>query len=58
MVTNRDKGIVTVVKAGKKFEKVADNTVPDVLAASPAIADGKIYLRGFKYLWAFGAPAR
>ena len=58
LVTNRDKGTVTVVKAGKKFEKVADNTVPDVLAASPAVADGKIYLRGFKYLWAVGAPAR
>ena len=58
LLTNRDKGTVTVVKAGKKFVRVSDNTVPDVLAASPAVADGKIYLRGFKYLWAISASAQ
>jgi outer membrane protein assembly factor BamB len=45
-------GMVTVVKAGPKFELLATNKMPDQIAASPAIADGRIYLRGFKALYA------
>jgi hypothetical protein len=47
--------VVTVVKAGPKFEKVAENKLPDQIAASPVIAGGRIYLRGFKELYAIGA---
>jgi outer membrane protein assembly factor BamB len=50
-VTARD-GVVTVVKAGPKFEQLAVNQLPDEITASPAIADGRIYLRGFKTLYA------
>ena len=52
-LTARD-GVVTVVKAGKEFEKVSTNKLPDQIAASPAISNGRIYLRGFEYLWAIG----
>jgi outer membrane protein assembly factor BamB len=45
-------GVVTVVKAGPKFEVLATNQMPDQIAASPAIANGRIYLRGFKALYA------
>jgi outer membrane protein assembly factor BamB len=53
-VTARD-GFVTVFKAGPKFEKVGVNELPDDFAASPAISGGRIYLRGFKTLYAIGA---
>jgi outer membrane protein assembly factor BamB len=45
-------GMVTVVKAGPKFETLATNRMPDEITASPAIADGRIYIRGFKALYA------
>jgi len=46
--------VVSVVKAGPKFELVATNQLPDQLAASPAISNGRIYLRGFETLYAIG----
>lgn len=54
--TARD-GYVSVVKAGPKFERVAENVLPDQIAASPAISGGRIYLRGFDHLYAIG-PAK
>jgi outer membrane protein assembly factor BamB len=54
-VLARDGGTMKVVKAGPKFELLASNTLPDDFAASPAVADGRIYLRGNKTLYAIGA---
>jgi outer membrane protein assembly factor BamB len=51
-------GVFTVVKAGPKFEKVAENRLPDSFYASPAVSNGRIYLRGWKTLYAIGAPAK
>jgi outer membrane protein assembly factor BamB len=50
----RDGGFVSVVKAGPKFQLLAENKLPDDIAASPAIADGRIYFRGYKALYAVG----
>ncbi|MFO0810901.1 MAG: PQQ-binding-like beta-propeller repeat protein [Gemmataceae bacterium] len=52
--TCRDTGTVTVVKAGREFKVLETNKLPDTFAASPAISGGRIYLRGFDYLWAVG----
>lgn len=52
-VTARD-GTVSVVKAGPKFEILFKNKIDDQLTASPALANGRIYLRGFKLLYAIG----
>jgi outer membrane protein assembly factor BamB len=52
-VTARD-GTVSVLKAGPKFEVLAKNKIADSLTASPALANGRIYLRGFKALYAIG----
>ena len=52
-LTARD-GVVTVIKAGPKFEQIAENRLPDSLYASPAISDGRIYLHGFATLYAIG----
>jgi outer membrane protein assembly factor BamB len=48
-------GITDVIQAGKEFKKVATNTLPDTLFGGPAIADGRIYFRGYGYLWAIGS---
>ena len=45
-------------KAGRKFEKVAENKLPDQFSASPAVADGRIYLRGFDALYAIGPASK
>lgn len=49
-------GTVVVVKPGPKFEILATNKLPDTFTASPAVSNGRIYLRGFQYLWAIGSP--
>jgi outer membrane protein assembly factor BamB len=51
-------GTVTVVKAGRKYEQVAQNRLTDTLTASPVISNGRIYLRGWDYLYAIGTPVR
>jgi outer membrane protein assembly factor BamB len=48
-------GVTDVVEAGPEFKKVATNALPDTIFAGPAIADGRIYLRGYGYLWAIGS---
>jgi outer membrane protein assembly factor BamB len=52
-LTARD-GTITVVKAGPKFEEIAVNKLPDDVSASPVIANGRIYIRGWKTLYAIG----
>lgn len=51
--TARD-GTVTVTRAGRDFEIVAQNKINEDTSASPAVANGRIYLRTFKALWAIG----
>ena len=52
-LTARD-GTITVVKAGPKFEEIAVNKLPDDVSASPVVANGRIYIRGWKTLYAIG----
>lgn len=47
-------GTTDVVQAGKELKKVATNSLPDTIFAGPAVADGRIYFRGYNYLWAIG----
>jgi outer membrane protein assembly factor BamB len=49
---------VTVVKAGPEFKQVSVNKLPDEMTASPAPSNGRIYLRGWKKLYAIGAPGK
>jgi outer membrane protein assembly factor BamB len=53
-LTSRD-GNFTVVKTGTEFKVLATNTLPDEFTASPAISNGRIYLRGFETLYAIQA---
>ena len=50
-LTARD-GKITVVKAGRNFEIVAQNEIGEAMSASPVVANGTMYLRTFDALWA------
>lgn len=52
-VTNED-GVTTVVAAGPKFEILAENPLNDYVLSSPAISDGRIYIRTTGHLYAIG----
>ena len=47
-------GLCTVVAAGPQFEKMAANQLDDDTIASPAVSDGRLYLRGRKALYCLG----
>lgn len=55
-VTNED-GLTTVVKAGPKFEVLAENPLNDYCLSSPAISDSQIFLRTSNFLYAIGKRA-
>jgi len=52
-VTNED-GLTTVVAAGPKFEVLAENPLNDYCLSSPAISDGKIFIRTAQFLYCIG----
>lgn len=49
-ITGRD-GQTVVVKHGPEFEVLGANSLDDGFDASPAVADGEIYLRGYRSLY-------
>lgn len=53
-IAGRD-GITTVIKHGPTYEVLAENTLDDGFDASPALVDGEIFLRGYRYLYCIGA---
>jgi outer membrane protein assembly factor BamB len=50
-----ENGEVNVTKPGDKLERVANFKLGDRFLATPAVADGKMYLRGESNLWCIGA---
>jgi outer membrane protein assembly factor BamB len=52
-ITNED-GLTSVVRAGPKFEVLAENDFDDYTLSSPAISDGQIFIRTTAALWAIG----
>lgn len=53
LLTSED-GDTFVVKAGPKHEIITTNSIAEPVYASPAVADGKIFIRGEKNLYAIG----
>ncbi|HVC92214.1 MAG TPA: PQQ-binding-like beta-propeller repeat protein [Pirellulales bacterium] len=49
-----DGGTVVVFKAGDAFEVLATNEFDEGIMATPALVDGKIYLRTARHMYAFG----
>ncbi len=48
-------GIVAVVRGGREWELVAANDLGEPIFATPALSAGRIYVRGQKSLFSFGA---
>jgi outer membrane protein assembly factor BamB len=47
-------GEIFVIRAGPEFEVLATNSMGEKLWATPAIANGRIYIRGSEHLYAIG----
>jgi outer membrane protein assembly factor BamB len=54
-VTSED-GLTTVVRAGPKFEILAQNHLDDYTLSSPVFVNGQIFIRTDSTLWAIGQP--
>ena len=54
LLTSED-GDTFIVKAGPKHEILATNSIGEAVYASPAIADGSIFIRGEKNLYRIGS---
>lgn len=49
-----DEGVITVIKQGPTFERIASNSIGEKMFASPAISNGRIYLKGASHLFCIG----
>ena len=54
-VAGRD-GTTVVLRHGREFEVIAENTLDDGFDASPALVDREIILRGYRYVYSIAAP--
>jgi len=54
-VTSED-GLTTVLRAGSKFEILAQNNLDDYTLSSPVFVNGQIFIRTDSALWAIGQP--
>ncbi len=52
-----DDGATTVIKPGPTFEVVSRNSIGEPCFSSPAISDGRIFVRGAKHLFCFAAKS-
>lgn len=49
-----DKGVMTIIKPGPKFEVIARNDVAEDMRASPAVSSRQILIRGLNNLYCIG----
>ena len=55
LMINRD-GDAAFIRSGPVHEVLASNTLDEGVYATPAIAKGRIYIRGLRHLYAIGEP--
>jgi hypothetical protein len=51
-------GDVVVMKAAPTYELLAVNSLGEKSQATPAVSDGRMYLRTYSHLFSIGDPAR
>jgi hypothetical protein len=49
-----EKGTVVFVKSGDQYQEIGRAEIGEHVLASPAFADGRIFIRGKKHLFCFG----
>jgi outer membrane protein assembly factor BamB len=52
-----EKGDVYVFEAAPKYRLLAKNSLGEPVFASPAVANGRLYVRGEHHLFCIGPPA-
>ncbi|HJR08271.1 MAG TPA: PQQ-binding-like beta-propeller repeat protein [Pyrinomonadaceae bacterium] len=52
-----EEGVTTVIRAGEKFEVLAENNLNEYCLSSPAVSDGQIFLRTSGHLYCIGKRA-
>jgi outer membrane protein assembly factor BamB len=53
-----DDGITRVVRPGPEFELVSENPLGEDCYASPAVSNGRLFLRGSKHLFCIGTASK
>ena len=53
-----DSGTMTVIKPGEEYEMVAQNEIDEKANASPAISNGRMFLRGDKHLFCIATDTK
>ena len=48
------KGVLSVIKAGAEYEEISRSEIKEECYASPAFADGKIYIRTVEHIYCIG----
>ena len=48
-------GLCTVVSARQQFDRLTENQLDDETIASPAVSDGRLFIRGRKTLYCIGS---
>ena len=56
-IINED-GLTTVLKAGTKFEVLAENDLGDYTLSSPAVSGGQVFIRTAQHLYCIGKRAK
>jgi len=56
-ITSED-GVTTVIKAGPKFEVLAENNIDEYTLSSIAVSEGQLFLRGDKHLYCIGTRTK
>lgn len=53
-----DDGLITVFESGPVFKSISKNSIGEKMYASPAISNGKIFIRGFQHLFCIGTDSK
>lgn len=55
LLFSNDRGDTRVIRTADKFELVGENKLPDAMTATPAVADGALFIRTKKHLFKVAA---
>ena len=56
-IVDRKKGVFRVYAAAREARELSVNPMGEAVSATPAFADGQIFVRGHDHLWCIGTGA-
>ena len=54
LIVTNEKGLTTILKSGDKFEVLAQNDLAEETLSTPAVLDGRVYIRTASHLYCIG----